>query len=116
MQKPSKGEAEKILAVYPDSQAFHFYNGIGSRIGESAHSLSEFIDSIKTVESGSLEFHSGRGDFENWVRMLGDETLSKQIANIGKSELRGGHLRKRLLQVLHLRYGSLRKIAETPAN
>jgi hypothetical protein len=116
MQQPTKEEAIKILRAYSDTQAFYFYMDIGSPTGESAHTLAEFIKTIKTVGTNSIEFHSRRGDFENWIKMLGDDTLSKQMANIPKSEVTGEQLRKRLLQVLHLRYGILRKIAETPAN
>ena len=111
MPQPSKNEASKILGVYPESQGFHFYRGIGDKTGESAHSLEEFINAVKKADADSLEFHSWRGDFENWVKMLGDETLAKQMANIQRSELKGEQLRKRLLQVLHLRHGSLKKIA-----
>jgi hypothetical protein len=107
-----KVEAMKILSDYPNSGAFLFYRDIGSPTGESANSLGEFIGLIKTVDTSSLEFHNQRGDFVNWVKMLGDEVLAKQIGNIQKSELKGGVLRKRLLQVLHLRHGFLRKIAE----
>jgi hypothetical protein len=114
MQQPSREEAARILAVHPDSQAFYFYDSVGSPTKGSAHSLEEFIDSIKTVDSTSIEFHCQRGDFENWIKMLGDEILSKQIANIQKSELKGNHLRKRLSQVLHLRYGVLKKISQNP--
>ena len=113
MLQPTKEGAIKILRAYPDTQAFYFYIDVGSPTGESAHNLAEFIKTIKTVETNSLEFHSQRGDFENWIKMLGDDTLSKQMANIQKSEITGEHLRKRVLQVLHLRYGMLRKIAET---
>jgi hypothetical protein len=114
MQQPSREEAARILAVHPDSQAFYFYDSVGSPTQGSAHSLEEFIDSIKTVDSTSIEFHCQRGDFENWIKMLGDEILSKQIANIQKSELKSNHLRKRLSQVLHLRYGVLKKISQNP--
>ena len=114
MKQQSREEAAKILAVYPDSQAFYFFDNVGSSTKISAHSLEEFIDSIKTVDSASLEFHCQRGDFENWIKMLGDEMLSRQIANIQKSELKGNHLRKLLSQVLHLRYGVLKNISENP--
>ncbi len=52
-----------------------------------------------------------RGDFENWIRTLGDEPLTKQIQNLGRKKLVGEALRKRLLQILQLRYGRLRRPA-----
>jgi len=113
MHQPSKDQANKILGEVPVEQAFYFYSDIGTKTGKSARSLDEFLDQIKTIESASLEFHIQRGDFENWIKMLGDETLSKQIENIKKANLQSETLRKRLLQVMRLRYGSLKKISES---
>ncbi len=112
MRQPSKEEANKIIGEYPASQAFNFYSEIGNPIGESARSISEFIESIKVVDVSSLDFHMYREDFEKWIKALGDEALALQISNMRKSNLKGENLRKRLLQVLRLRLGTLRKIAE----
>ena len=113
MHQPSQDQATKILGELPVEQAFYFYSGVGFQTGKSARSLVEFIDSIKVIEPTSLEFHAQRGDFENWIKMLGDETLSQQIVNVRKFNLQGEALRKRLLQVLRLRYGFLNKISKT---
>jgi hypothetical protein len=114
MHKPTKEESAKILGEQPPERTFNFYRDVGIPTGISANSLSGLIDSIKTIEAASLEFHMNRGDFEKWVTMLGDETLSKQIINLKRDEFHGDKMRKRLLQITRLRLGYLRKLADEP--
>jgi hypothetical protein len=57
-----------------------------------------------------------RGDFDKWVAMLGDETLSKQIINLKRNTFHGEKMRKRLLQIMRLRLGYLRKLANASTN
>ncbi len=114
MNKPTRDESSKILREQPQEQAFNFYREIGEPIGITANSLAGFIDSLKIIEAASLEFHMKRGDFEKWVAMLGDETLSTQIANLRRDALHGDKMRKRLLQIMRLRLGFLRKLADAP--
>ena len=116
MRKPSVDIAIKILGEFPIEQAFYFYNDVGSPSGEFAKSLNEFINKIKVIEIGSLEFHMYRGDFEKWIMMLGDETLSQQIANLKLTKLKDETLRNRLLKILRLRHGSLRTIVKNEKN
>ena len=111
MRKPTKEESIQILRELPKEQAFYFHRDVEMPTGISANSLARFIDSIKIVDVVSLEFHMSRGDFEKWVLMLGDETLSLQIANLKLGTLHGVTMRKRLLQILRLRLGYLRKLA-----
>jgi len=113
MRKPSADLATKILGELLPEQSFYFYNGVGSPSGEIARSLGEFINKIKIIDIGSLEFHMFRGDFDKWVMMLGDETLSQQIANLKLAKLNDENLRNRLLKVLRLRQGSLSKIVKS---
>ena len=114
MHKPTREESAKILRELPQDQAFYFYRDVEEPTGTSANSLVEFTDSIKTIEVASLEFHMNRGDFEKWVTMLGDETLSQQIAHLKQENFHGDKLRKRLQQITRLRLGFLKKLAETP--
>lgn len=111
--KSSSEEAKRILSPLSENHAFYFYNDIGVPTGLSARSLSEFLDVLRSVEDRSIEFHVGRGDFENWVRMFGDETLAKQLAGLKDKSLSGAKLRRRVLQVVRLRRGLLAKIAYT---
>ncbi len=114
MHKPTKEETLKILGEQPQERAFIFYRDVGVPTGISANSLAGFIDSIRTVETASIEFHMNRGDFEKWISMLGDETLAKQVLNLKRGEFHGDKMRKRLLQITRLRLGYLRKLADEP--
>ncbi len=114
MHKPTKEESAKIIRGLSPDQAFYFYRDVEEPTGTSANSLAEFTGSIKTIEVASLEFNMNTGDFEKWVTMLGDETLSIQIAHLKQDNLHGDKLRKRLQQITRLRLGFLKKIADAP--
>lgn len=109
--KLTKDFALNLLRRVPAENGFYFYNAIDTPINIAAYSLIEFLDKLKETEHASLEFHLSRGDFENWIRMLGDETLAKQIATQRQKELSGELLRKRLLALLRLRIGRLNRAA-----
>lgn len=113
MHKPTGEVSAHILRELPREQAFYFYREVEASTGKTAFSLTLFINSVKTVELASLEFHMGRGDFEKWVTMLGDETLSQQIANLRLGDLKGENMRKRLLQITRLRLGYLRSLVKS---
>jgi hypothetical protein len=79
-------EAMKILRTVRDGEAFYFYENIGKPTGESAKSLSDFLERIKSVKLESLLFHLQRKDFQNWIiKTLGDSKLSKEIGKIPPS-------------------------------
>ena len=107
----TKEVAIDILRKVSEEKAFQFYESIDAPIGIAARSLEEFLDLLKSVKPSSVEFHMARGDIENWVRMLGDETLARQIGSLGSKGLPADELRKRLILVTRLRVGRLRKIA-----
>jgi len=111
MSAPSTVQAAQILAEVPKEKAFWFYTGVDSPTQICADDLESFLNIVKKVEIKSIEFHMGREDFENWIRMLGDEVLAQQVTNLKQKKLTGEPLRKRLLQILQLRYGRLRKLA-----
>ena len=79
-------EAIKILRTVKDEEAFYFYQAIGKPTGESAKSLSDFLEKIKTVKLESLQFHLQRKDFQNWIeKTLGDSKLANKIERISPS-------------------------------
>jgi len=57
----------------------------------------------------SVEFHSGRGDFEKWVYMLGDVELSKSLLKLRNLGLRGEKLRSELVRVVQTRVRQLQR-------
>jgi hypothetical protein len=111
MSAPSTVQAAKVLAKVPKEKAFWFYTGVDSPTQICADDLESFLNIVKEIEIKSIDFHMGREDFENWIRMLGDEILARQVANLKQKRLIGEPMRKRLLQTLQLRYGWLRKLA-----
>ena len=82
----SAESVSEILRTVSMKEAFHFFTDIGQYIGKSATSLVDFSEDLKTVPLKSIEFHSKRGDFEQWIRAtLGDEYLADGISRIDKS-------------------------------
>jgi hypothetical protein len=79
-------EAIKILRMVKDEEAFYFYEDTGKPTGESAKSLSDFLEKIKTVKLESLLFHLQRKDLQNWIeKTLGDSNLARKIERISPS-------------------------------
>jgi len=73
----------KILRALSDKEAFYFYEAIGKPTGQSAKSLSDFLEKIKSVKLESLQFHLQRKDFQNWFKeTLGDSKLASKIEGI----------------------------------
>jgi len=109
--KMTKEVANNILREVSEDSAFHFYKSIDTPTGITARSLQEFHDALRRVEPSSVEFHIARGDFENWVKMLGDVTLAKQIVSLKSKGLPADEVRKLLILLVRLRIGRLRKTA-----
>jgi hypothetical protein len=53
----------------------------------------------------SVEFHMSRGDFEKWIRSLGDDALARNLAKLRKKGLGGEDLRARLRDTVGKRLG-----------
>jgi Family of unknown function (DUF5752) len=104
-----KNVASNILRSVPPQNAFYFYRAIGAPTGAAARNLPDFLGVINSIDVTSLQFHLGRGDFENWLKMLGDDTLAKQIATLKDRKLRGEDLRIQLVHTVKARLDSLQK-------
>jgi hypothetical protein len=79
-------EAIKILRTVRDDEAFYFYKAIGKPTGESARSLSDFLEKMKSMSLESLLFHFQRKDFQNWIKgTLGDSKLARKMNRISTS-------------------------------
>jgi hypothetical protein len=75
--------AIRILRTVKDAEAFYFYEAIGKPTGESARSLSDFVEKMKSVKLESLAFHLQRKDFQNWIKKtLGDSKLAQKMDRI----------------------------------
>jgi Family of unknown function (DUF5752) len=105
-----KNVASNLLRSVPPQNAFYFYRAIGAPTGAAARNLPDFLGILNTIDLTSLQFHLERGDFENWLKMLGDDTLAKQIATLKERKLRGENLRVQLVDTVQARLSSLQKI------
>jgi hypothetical protein len=100
-----------VLRTVPNENAFYFYLGEGSPSGIKASSLQEFLNRIESATPDSLYFHSQRHDFENWVKMLGDPTLAKQMQTVSSQQLSPDELKSKLVRIVRMRVGKLKKLA-----
>jgi hypothetical protein len=105
----AKGLAERILSPVSQERSFYFYLDEGRPLDSVGRSLKEFGEILKAVDVKSLEFHSGRGDFEKWVYMLGDVELSKSLVKLRSSGFKGEKLRSELVRVVQTRVRQLQR-------
>jgi hypothetical protein len=108
----TKDKAFAVLKPTTHEKAFHFYAGIGKPLHISAKDLLDFCDKLNQVSVESIEFHSKRGDFENWFTSLGDVELAKKAALL-KTKVSGEELRKRLHDTVKNQCLMLSKIVGT---
>ncbi|MEM3566652.1 MAG: DUF5752 family protein [Candidatus Bathyarchaeia archaeon] len=103
--------ALKVLRRVPDSNGFFFFTGLGQYIGVYATSLADFCQKLRIVDLKSVEFHSKRGDFDNWIRTtIGDAYLADEVKRVERN-FNGEQLRTALCQVVEARVAELRKIS-----
>ena len=100
--------AVKILRALNDKEAFYFYEDIGKPTGQSARSLPDFLEKIKSIKLESLQFHLQRKDFQNWFKeTLGDAKLASRIEEIHPSK--NDDLRKEICSTVKSRMNELSK-------
>ena len=103
---------QRILRKVPNQEAFYFSRGIGDYTGQSATSLTDFAEMLRTVDSKSIDFHMERRDFERWIRnVFGDDELAQSISRTMSSQ--GEHRRNELLMVTTKRLDDLNKMLKT---
>lgn len=122
MKKPSEGKTESAKKVKPlnafrifreltENETFYFFTSVGDYTGERATSLKDFVRKIKEVDIKTIEFHLGRGDFENWfTQTLGDKELAQETKNLQKQNLTGESLRQKLYSIVSRRYEHLERM------
>jgi len=111
VEKVSKEMATKVLSPILPQSAFYFYTDVGAPTGKAAASLEEFCNRLKTIDVASIEFHMGRGDFENWVKnVVGDMELAARLERIKMLSLSGEELRTKVYDEAKARYDVLSKV------
>jgi len=111
---PNSKSVADILRSVPDENAFYFYVGEGAPSGLKATSLREFLAQVEIAAPDSVAFHAHRGDFEKWVRMLGDPTLAKQLSTVSSQNLSPEETKMKMIRIIRMRVGKLRKLAHEP--
>jgi len=109
LPKVDNNLAQNILGSLSLEKSFHFYYEINQHSGVHANSLKDFAEKIRTLDLRSIEFHFPRGDFELWIRSLGDIELSKKLEMLRTRHLSGDNLRKELYEAIKSRYEELTK-------
>jgi len=104
---------ETIMEELPMNRAFYFYLDYGKYTGKYARSLEEFAELVKNVEAASLRFHLSRGDFQTWIRDLGDPELAMEIDGLKRLELEDEELRRSIQQTINGRLELLKRELET---
>ena len=107
LPKINKEMAEKILSKKPTENAFHFYTEVNQPLGLSSDSLTDLCEKIRMVNIKSIEFHVARGDFESWIRFLGDIELSERIRMLNDVVSTGEALREKLYETIRSRRDEL---------
>ena len=84
-----------------DSAPFYFFNDVGQYTGLYAISLMDFYIKLRSLDTKSIDFHMNRGDFQNWIRDIGDfTTLVHDLDQLMKRGLDRESLRVRLTALL----------------
>jgi hypothetical protein len=102
----SSNENKDPLRIIPHAQGFHFYTSVGDYCGVTVHSLEEFADALQYVCSEAIVFHFERGDFQNWIRdVIDDSELAKKIDDIKMCErhLAAEFCRKEIMERVNVR-------------
>ena len=111
-QSEPKEKAAKILSDVPPNKGFYYHLGVNNYTGHHAQNLAQFSQLLGTVDPRAVEFHLARKDFENWVRSLGDNALSLQLAKLRKKKgLSGEQLKSETHRIVEKRLHTLEKEA-----
>ena len=117
LSEVTKEMACEILAQKPE-RAFHFYAGLGKPLHIYACDLADFCNKLNVVDVNSVSFHMSRGDFEAWIKMLGDVELAKKIALLNNRKISDEELRELLHTLVEKRCIMLTKVVgqSVPSN
>jgi len=100
--------AETILREVPAERAFYFYTDYGKYTGTYARSLEEFAETLEKISVESIRFHLRRGDFQVWIRDLGDPELAETLDRIDEPNLNDRELREEVARRVRERVKDLK--------
>jgi alpha-amylase len=105
-------ESRVRLASVAANEPFLFHTNVGKEhfTGTMTWSLSGMNNALTNVTAKSVEFHAGRGDFEEWAYdSLHDKVLSQKLKKVASSNLKGEQLKKSLIVVFKNRLNELKQ-------
>lgn len=105
--------AKKVLRRTSVENAFHFYTGAGRPLWISSDSLVDFSKKIRFVDQRSIEYHFRRGDFEMWIRHLGDNELADRLKLLRETGVSKESLSNRLYEAVRSRCDELQSAIES---
>ena len=97
----------KRVSELPPDRGFHFHLDVGNYTGQYATNLNQFSRILKEIDLKSIEFHNPRGDFENWIRFIGDDLLSNRLVKIRGRNVAGEALRSEIVRSVRRRLQQL---------
>lgn len=97
-KKPS--QERQATSELPPEKAFYFYRNYDEPLGVSASSLVDFQNKLANVEPASVKFHTERGDFQNWLRMLGEIDSAEKIDSLKGQGIPPEEMRGRVRSLL----------------
>jgi hypothetical protein len=104
---------DNVLRTVPEERAFYFYAEVDTPLGVKATNLEEFVETLRRIEVSSVQFHSSRRDFANWIQMLGDERLAKQFESLAGAGLPASQLQQQLADAVRMRIEEIRRSKPT---
>lgn len=106
--------AKWALRKLPPNKGFSFFYEFARPTKQTVYSLYEFKETLKTVDTKSIQFHLERGDFTRWLsQVVGEKVLAEKISRLLTAKLKGEALRKRVLKIVAER---IRALEKTKAN
>ncbi|MDG7000620.1 MAG: hypothetical protein JRN15_16110 [Nitrososphaerota archaeon] len=109
----TKELATKLISRVPTENGFYFYNSFGNPTGVVACSFGEFCDHLRSSSPESVQFHISRGDFENWIRFLGDEELANKIGKLRSGNLPKEEQAHAIVSAIQERHNQLQNLAQS---
>jgi len=103
------------VASITANEPFMFYTGIGESnfTGVKAWTLKGLVECLQKISVKAIEFHNGRGDFENWAEhSLHDKIFAKQLKKARLTKLKGEALRKAILGLTQERFDKVKRQAQ----
>jgi len=108
LEAAPKERVETILREVPAERAFYFYTDYGKYTGTYARSLEEFAETLEKINVESIRFHLRRGDFQVWIRDLGDPELAEALDSIDEPNLNDRELREEVARRVRERVEDLK--------